>query len=127
MFGFGGSSDTSSGSSSPESDLSSFSVGENPIDFTSSSPMASGLGSAGSSGVDADLQRTLMIEQQRAQFQAQIHKVTDICWDMCMDKPKSSLDSRTETCIANCTERFLDHTILITKRFAQLLQKSAGY
>ncbi|CAG2061847.1 unnamed protein product [Timema podura] len=42
-----------------------------------------------------------------------------------MEKPGSKLDSRTETCMNNCVDRFIDVSLLITNRFAQLLQKSA--
>lgn len=42
-----------------------------------------------------------------------------------MDKPGSKIDSRTETCLNNCVDRFIDVSLLITNRFAQLLQKSA--
>lgn len=55
----------------------------------------------------------------------QIHEFNDICWEKCMDKPGSKLDSRTETCLNNCVDRFIDVSLLITNRFAQLLQKSA--
>lgn len=43
-----------------------------------------------------------------------------------MDKPGAKLDSRTETCITNCVERFIDVSLLITNRFAQMLEKGGG-
>lgn len=43
-----------------------------------------------------------------------------------MDKPSSKLDAKTETCLTNCVDRFIDVSLLITNRFAQLLQKSGG-
>ncbi|KZC10139.1 PREDICTED: mitochondrial import inner membrane translocase subunit Tim8 [Dufourea novaeangliae] len=76
--------------------------------------------------VDAELQEFLLAEKQKAQFQAQIHEFNDFCWEKCVDKPGSKLDSRTETCLQNCVDRFIDVSLLITNRFAQLLQKSAG-
>nr|CAD7258519.1 unnamed protein product [Timema shepardi] len=54
-----------------------------------------------------------------------IHEFNDFCWEKCMEKPGSKLDSRTETCMNNCVDRFIDVSLLITNRFAQLLQKSA--
>lgn len=56
----------------------------------------------------------------------QIHEFNDFCWEKCMDKPGNKLDSKTETCMNNCVERFIDVSLLITNRFAQLLQKSGG-
>ncbi|KAG9281768.1 mitochondrial import inner membrane translocase subunit Tim8 B [Astyanax mexicanus] len=71
----------------------------------------------------AELQRMLAVEQQKAQFQAQVHNFTDVCWDKCMDKPSSKLDSRTEACLVSCVERFIDTTLAITNRFSQMVQK----
>lgn len=77
-------------------------------------------------GADKELQDFLMMEKQKAQFNAQIHEFSDICWDKCVDKPLNRLDSKTETCLSNCVDRFIDVSLLITNRFAQLLQKSGG-
>ncbi|XP_054261822.1 mitochondrial import inner membrane translocase subunit Tim8 [Macrosteles quadrilineatus] len=75
---------------------------------------------------DKELQEFLMIEKQKAQLNAQIHEFSDTCWDMCMDKPSTKLDSRTETCLVNCVDRFIDVSLLVTNRYAQLIQKNAG-
>ncbi|KAG9482181.1 mitochondrial import inner membrane translocase subunit Tim8 B [Eleutherodactylus coqui] len=81
------------------------------------------------SGVDAspaetaELQRMLAVEQQKAQFTAQVHKFMDVCWDKCVDRPSTKLDSRTEGCLVNCVERFIDTTLSITNRFSQMVQK----
>uniref|UniRef100_A0A0K8TQU0 Mitochondrial import inner membrane translocase subunit n=1 Tax=Tabanus bromius TaxID=304241 RepID=A0A0K8TQU0_TABBR len=75
---------------------------------------------------DSELEEFLMIEKQKAQVSAQIHEFNDICWDKCVDKPGNKLDSKTETCLSNCVDRFIDTSLLITNRFAQLLQKSSG-
>ncbi|XP_034825762.1 mitochondrial import inner membrane translocase subunit Tim8 [Maniola hyperantus] len=75
---------------------------------------------------DSELQDFLLVEKQKAQFHAQIHEFNDFCWDKCVDKPGAKLDSRTETCISNCVERFIDVSLLITNRFAQMLEKGGG-
>lgn len=75
---------------------------------------------------DPELQDFLMMEQQKAQFQAQVHRLNEICWESCVDKPGSKLDARTETCLTNCVDRFIDTSLTITERFAQLLQRSAS-
>ncbi|XP_068564907.1 mitochondrial import inner membrane translocase subunit Tim8 B [Cebidichthys violaceus] len=72
-----------------------------------------------------ELQRMIAIEQQKAQFQAQVHTFTDVCWDKCVDSPGSKLDHRTETCLVSCVERFIDTTLTITNRFTQMVQKGA--
>ncbi|CAH1636020.1 unnamed protein product [Spodoptera littoralis] len=45
-----------------------------------------------------------------------VHGLTDTCWDTCMGRPTNRLDSKTEVCIMNCVERFIDATTFITRR-----------
>ncbi|XP_012528341.1 mitochondrial import inner membrane translocase subunit Tim8 [Monomorium pharaonis] len=75
--------------------------------------------------IDPELAEFLIAEKQKAQFNAQIHEFNNICWDRCIDKPGNKLDGRTETCINNCVDRFIDVTLFITNRFAQLLNSVA--
>ncbi|KAF7407400.1 mitochondrial import inner membrane translocase subunit Tim8 [Vespula maculifrons] len=75
---------------------------------------------------DNELREFLTIQEETARFNAQIHEFNELCWDKCVDKPGNKLDSRTETCLNNCVDRFIDVSLLITSRFAQLLQKSGG-
>lgn len=56
----------------------------------------------------------------------QIHKLADVCWEQCVDRPKDKLDSKTETCVSNCVERFIDTSMTIATRFQKLLQGAAG-
>ncbi|XP_005987296.1 mitochondrial import inner membrane translocase subunit Tim8 B [Latimeria chalumnae] len=74
----------------------------------------------------SELQRMIAIEQQKAQFQAQVHNFMDVCWDKCVDKPGSRMDSRMESCLVSCVDRFIDTTLTITNRFSQMVQKG-GY
>ena len=69
--------------------------------------------------VDKQLQEALMVEQQKAKFQNQVHMFTDTCWEKCIDKPANKLDSRTESCIVNCVERFIDTSVFLATRFGQ--------
>uniref|UniRef100_A0A670KK90 Mitochondrial import inner membrane translocase subunit n=2 Tax=Podarcis TaxID=42163 RepID=A0A670KK90_PODMU len=71
----------------------------------------------------SELQRLVAVEEQRARLAAQVHNFMEVCWEKCVDKPGSKLDSRTETCLANCVNRFIDTTLSITNRFAQIIQK----
>ncbi|XP_027236880.1 mitochondrial import inner membrane translocase subunit Tim8 [Penaeus vannamei] len=121
------SSSTSDFSSSSSFDTGSSSFGDSSFGSSASSGLGldSGPGSGSSSG-DAELQSFLMLEQQKAQMQTMIHKMNDICWETCVGSPGSKLDSRTETCISNCVERFIDTSLFITNRFAQMLSKSGG-
>lgn len=72
---------------------------------------------------EAELQRLVAAEQQKAQFTAQVHHFMELCWDKCVEKPGNRLDSRTENCLSSCVDRFIDTTLAITGRFAQIVQK----
>ena len=76
--------------------------------------------------LDPHLQQSVAVEEQKFQFQVQVHKMTEMCWDKCMDKPRDKLDSRTETCFVNCVGRYIDTTMAITTRFQQFIQKTVG-
>ena len=39
-----------------------------------------------------ELGKFIEVEQQKAAFQAQVHEYTDICWDRCITKIKSTMD-----------------------------------
>ena len=58
----------------------------------------------------------------------QVNKLTETCWDKCVsDKPASRLDGRTETCLTNCVDRFLDASLSIAQRFQTMLQKQMAH
>lgn len=45
-----------------------------------------------------------------------MHGLTDQCWEVCMDKPGNRLDTKTENCLVNCVERFIDTTNFVVNR-----------
>ncbi|XP_050441840.1 mitochondrial import inner membrane translocase subunit Tim8 [Adelges cooleyi] len=71
-----------------------------------------------------EIQKIILVEQQKAQLNAQIQEISEICWDKCVDKPSAKLGGKTEQCISNCVKRFFDTSIIIANRFNQLLQRS---
>ena len=68
---------------------------------------------------DPELQQFLAIEGQKAKFQQLIHNLTDICWETCVQKIGNKLESRQQTCLSNCVERFLDTSNFIINRLSQ--------
>ena len=95
---------------------------------TLSEGFSSGLDLSGAgAGMGSDFQQTLAVQQQSAQLMQQMHHLNETCWDICITGSfSSSLSGREETCVTNCVERFVDTTLLITNRFAQLAQKMGG-
>merc|ERR1712083_777961 len=72
-----------------------------------------------------DFEKGLQIEQQKATLMTQIHNMTDVCWETCIGTSSisSSLGRKNEDCLSNCAARFVDSTLFITNRFAQLASK----
>ncbi|GLG93254.1 Mitochondrial import inner membrane translocase subunit Tim8 [Gryllus bimaculatus] len=73
----------------------------------------------------SQLQKFIEIETQKQRFQFLVHNLTERCWDVCIDKPSSRLETKVETCLANCVERFLDCTNFIVNRLEKT-QQNAG-
>lgn len=65
---------------------------------------------------DPQLQRFLEVETQKQRFQQLVHGLTDQCWEICMGTPGPRLDKKTEACLTNCVERFLDTSNYIVNR-----------
>ncbi|KFM72307.1 Mitochondrial import inner membrane translocase subunit Tim8 A, partial [Stegodyphus mimosarum] len=77
-------------------------------------------GSSGSSSIDKDLERFIEEENQKQRFQQLVNELNDKCWDICLDKPGQRLDSKTETCLTNCVNRFIDASTFILKRLEKV-------
>merc|ERR1712192_194290 len=108
------------GGSTPDSDYSSKLRSSSSFDGES---LDSGSKLQFGAGENASMEETIGAAQQQMQVMQQLHKTTEMCWDLCVGTPSSSLSSREETCLNNCVGRFIDTTLLITNRFSQLAQK----
>lgn len=66
---------------------------------------------------DPHLQRFIEAETEKQRFNQLIHTLTSDCWDTCLSgTPGQKLDRRTETCIVNCVDRFLDTSNYVVNR-----------
>lgn len=77
-------------------------------------------------GADPQLQHFIAVETQKQRFQVLVHGLTDQCWDICMEKPSSRLDSKTESCLANCVDRFIDTSNFVVNRLEKTNQFSSS-
>ncbi|GBO38949.1 Mitochondrial import inner membrane translocase subunit Tim8 A [Araneus ventricosus] len=77
-------------------------------------------GAGGSPVVDKDLERFIEEENQKQRFQQLVNELNEKCWDICLDKPTQRLDSKTETCLTNCVNRFIDASSFILKRLERV-------
>ncbi|CAH8848597.1 unnamed protein product [Trichobilharzia szidati] len=82
----------------------------------------SALSTPTSDGVDKELQTFVQTIQQRAEFQSHVNHLASICWDKCVSGyPSSKMDAKKANCIENCTERYLDVSMLLRNRFQSML------
>ena len=63
-----------------------------------------------------ELQSFMEMENQKAVIQAAISKLTETCFDKCVQTPGSKLDSSQANCIANCAGRYLDSSVFVVNR-----------
>ena len=77
--------------------------------------------SGGSSSGISDPQLASFIEQenQKQRFQAVVHTLTEQCWELCAPSISARLDGKSETCLANCVERFIDSSNYIINKLGQ--------
>ncbi|CAH8502587.1 unnamed protein product [Schistosoma turkestanicum] len=82
----------------------------------------SALSPRASDGVDKELQTFIQTIQQRAEFQNHVNRLASVCWDKCVTGyPSSKMDAKKGNCVENCTERFLDVSMLLRSRFQSML------
>ena len=74
-----------------------------------------------------ELQAFMEMENQKAVIQAAISKLTETCFDKCVQKPGNKLDSSEANCIANCAGRYLDSSVFVVNRMmAKRQQQQQG-
>jgi len=77
--------------------------------------------------MDQGLQQFIQAETEKQRFQTVLHELNEKCWDTCFDsKPSTKLDSRTENCLRNCVDRFIDCNLLVTQRIEKKARELAG-
>jgi len=56
-----------------------------------------------------------------------IHELNEKCFDTCVEGyPGNKLDGRTQTCISNCVDRFLDTNLHLVQRFERTVNEKAA-
>ncbi|CAF2611492.1 unnamed protein product [Rotaria sp. Silwood2] len=68
---------------------------------------------------DAQLASFIEQENQKQHFQSIVHTLTDKCWDLCSLNISSRLDGKSERCLTDCIERFLDTSNYIINKISQ--------
>jgi import inner membrane translocase subunit TIM8 len=60
-----------------------------------------------------ELQQFVQQQNQQAQFQQAVSKLTAVCWDKCIGDPSSSVSGKEGKCMSNCAARFLDTSMFV--------------
>ncbi|CAF1451163.1 unnamed protein product [Rotaria magnacalcarata] len=76
-------------------------------------------GSSSQSIADPQLAAFIEQENQKQRFQSIVHTLTEKCWEVCSPSISSRLDGRSETCLHNCVERFIDSSNYIINKIGQ--------
>jgi len=73
-------------------------------------------------------QLMMQVKQQIALANAQelLQKMSEKCYKKCISKPGSTLDNSEQKCIAMCMDRYMDTWNLVSKVYAQRLQKESS-
>ena len=76
------------------------------------------LGGGAPSGGDPELSRFIQVETQKQKFQQLVFALTDTCWETCIEGStmRPRFDNKTESCLVNCVERYIDTTNFIVNR-----------
>ncbi|GAB2289363.1 Mitochondrial import inner membrane translocase subunit tim8 [Dionaea muscipula] len=69
----------------------------------------------------AELQNLINQEKQKAMVNEMVAKLTSTCWDKCITgTPGSKFSSSETSCLTNCAQRYLDLSVMITKRLQSM-------
>ena len=60
--------------------------------------------------------RGAQMEKQKAMFNELVSHVTELCFEKCVTKPGTSLNSSEQTCLSSCTMRYLESSQVILQR-----------
>ena len=71
------------------------------------------------SSQDPQLASFIEQENQKQRFQSVVHSLTEQCWELCAPGIGARLDGKSETCLANCVERFIDSSNYIINKLGQ--------
>ena len=77
---------------------------------------------------DPKLQSFISKASQMEQFNSIVQEMTSKCWDTCVadTKMSTSFASKTESCLENCVERFVDANKVIVEHISSKAQPGLG-
>lgn len=79
--------------------------------------------------LEGDPQLAQFVEQmeQEQRLKKQSEKLTMECWDLCVSSPGvAKFDYKTEQCLVNCVDRFIDSSTFLLKQFSNKASSMAS-
>lgn len=74
-----------------------------------------------------ELKRQVQSEMAKLVYEELIEEMQSKCFNKCVTKPGSSLDSYEQRCLGNCMDRFIDSYNLVTKMFTSRIFKNNSF
>lgn len=68
-----------------------------------------------------EMKKQLSAQIAAATFQELVDDMAEKCYNICIKKPGSSLDSYEQRCLGNCMDRFIDSYNVVSKVFTTRL------
>lgn len=65
--------------------------------------------------IDPHFLRQIQKENERKKFNATVHMLTEQCWEICDIPVNRPFDGKTQKCLSNCVDRFIDSSTIVTK------------
>ncbi|CAM9156456.1 unnamed protein product [Scytosiphon promiscuus] len=96
---------------------------EGSTNFASGPPSRSG---GGAPAGMADFQAAMQAEQQKAQMQAIVSRLTELAFTKCVQKPSSALSSSEESCINATVLKYFDTSEFVLGRLMKAQQGGGG-
>jgi import inner membrane translocase subunit TIM8 len=76
---------------------------------------------------DPQLMQFVQQMEQEQRLKKQSEKLTVECWDLCVSNPGvAKFDYKTEQCLMNCVDRFIDSSTFLLRQFSGKAQSLAA-
>lgn len=69
-----------------------------------------------------EMKKQLSAQIAAATFQELVDDMAEKCYNICIKKPGTSLDSYEQRCLGNCMDRFIDSYNVVSRAFTSRIQ-----
>ena len=73
-----------------------------------------------------EVKKQIQAQIAQATIQELVDDITEKCYNTCVKKPGSALDSYEQRCLGNCMDRFIDSYNLVSRTFTSRMESQMG-